>query len=69
MIHESAVHDFRWQTDMCHTQVREIILSSTAIGARHRDHLVTGNVAGNNVHVQYASKKVSVSNSSYSVLL
>ena len=27
-------------------QVRDVILSSTSVGARHRDHLVTGNVAG-----------------------
>ncbi|CAI8033648.1 Calcium uptake protein 1, mitochondrial, partial [Geodia barretti] len=27
-------------------QVRDVILSSTSVGARHRDRLVTGNVAG-----------------------
>jgi Ca2+-binding EF-hand superfamily protein len=27
-------------------KVRDVILSSTSVGARHRDHLVTGNVAG-----------------------
>lgn len=27
-------------------KVQQVILSSTAVGARHRDHLVTGNVAG-----------------------
>ena len=26
--------------------MRDVILSSTSVGARHRDHLVTGNVAG-----------------------
>ena len=30
--------------------VRSVILNSTAVGARHRDHLVTGNVAGKGVH-------------------
>ena len=28
------------------SKVRDVILSSTSVGARHRDHLVTGNVAG-----------------------
>ena len=31
---------------LTHSQVRDVILSSTSVGARHRDHLVTGNVAG-----------------------
>ena len=26
--------------------MRDVVLSSTSVGARHRDHLVTGNVAG-----------------------